>query len=218
MPSTDFVVSGYAPSSGLLGPPRCIDIMGDMWMPVGWVVDPSLGDPGHPGISELANNSNSQADISLQGYMYSATSDRSVHVGGRICGGSWWGPPAIFERTYRVPLKAAPAPPATQFQDFVVSAYAPGYFGFAPRCADIDGNLTALSGWVVDRNQGDPGHPGVSELANKSNPQANASLQAYMYEAISDTAVHVGGRICGAAWGGPGAVFERTYRVFLVPA
>jgi hypothetical protein len=66
---------------------------------------------------------------------------------------------------------------------------------------------------VIDTNQGDPGHPGVSEIANSWNQQANASLQNYSYSASSN-AVDVGGRICGARFGS-GAVFERTYRAFL---
>ncbi|MFG3604430.1 hypothetical protein [Micromonospora chersina] len=70
------------------------------------------------------------------------------------------------------------------------------------------------TGWVVDRSKGDPGHPGVSEISVNDNQQSKTSLRAYDYRTISDNAVQVFGTINGAGWGGPGAIFERTYRVF----
>jgi hypothetical protein len=219
MPSMDFSVSSYAPSSTIFAPPVCTDVAGDLQVPAGWAIDLGLGDPAHPGISELTNTSNPQADASLTGYTYLASTDRTVHVGGRICGAAFWGPPARFERTYRVFLRPAPLPPPTQFQDFVVSAYAPGgFFLFSPvPYRDFATQYATPAGWVVDRNQGDAAHPGISEIGNRSNAQANASLQNYSYYAASDTAVAVSGRISGAFWGS-GAIFERTYRVFLRPA
>jgi hypothetical protein len=219
MSSTDFVVSAYAPTSFFLGPPRVADFAVDQVVPTGMVIDPTLGDPGHPGVSELANNSNPQANASLQFYGYSTTSDHSVRVNGRVSGGNWLGTPAIFERTYRVFTTPAPVPPPTSFQDYSISAYAPGgVFWYPPSCVTIGTDLVTPAGWVVDRGQGDPGHPGVGELSNTSNAQANASLQGYTYAPTSDTTVRVDGRICGSSWWGPGAVFARTFRVFLVPA
>jgi hypothetical protein len=70
---------------------------------VGWVVDkrPGHGDPGHEGVSEIANNSDDEANSSLRSYNYQAT-DSSVQVSGRISGSNNWGSGARFERTYRV--------------------------------------------------------------------------------------------------------------------
>ncbi|GAA1662299.1 hypothetical protein GCM10009744_65120 [Kribbella alba] len=218
MSSTDFVVSAYAPASSFPGQPRCTEIIGDLVLPIGWVIDSTLGDPGHPGISEAADSSNNQALTSLTSYTYAATSDRTAHVSGRICGSAWWGPGAAFERTYRVFTVAAPVPTPTAFQDYAVSVYAPAGLPWSPSCRMIAANLTTPAGWIVDRSQGDPGHFGVSELTNISNSQANSSLQSYVYAPTSDTVVRIDGRICGSQWWGPGAVFERTYRVFLVPA
>ncbi|MFE9690624.1 hypothetical protein [Micromonospora sp. NPDC005806] len=67
-----------------------------------WTIDRTKGDPSHGGISEIANNSNNQANTSLTGYDYRATSDTSVQVFGTIYGAPWWGPGAIFNRTYQV--------------------------------------------------------------------------------------------------------------------
>ena len=218
MPATDFSVSAYAPASSFPGLPICTEIIGDLVLPAGWVIDSTLGDPGHPGISEVAESSNRQALTSLTSYTYATASDRTAYVRGRICGSAWWGPGAVFERTYRVFTVAAPVPPSTGFQDYAVSAYAPGGLPWPPSCRMIAADLTTPAGWIVDRSRGDPGHLGVAELTNTSNPQANQSLQGYVYAPISDTVVRVDGRICGSQWWGPGAAFERTYRVFLVPA
>lgn len=218
MPFTDFVVSAYAPASSFPAPRNCTEIVGDLVLAAGWAIDPTLGDLGHPGISEVADSSNPQAISSLTLYTYAANSVRTAQVRGRICGSQWWGPPAVFERTYRVFTVAVPVPTPTSFQDYAVSAYAPAGLPWSPSCRMIAADLTVPAGWVVDRSQGDPGHSGVAELTNTSNSQANSSLQGYVYGAISDTVVRVDGRVCGSQWWGPGAAFERTYRVFLIPA
>jgi hypothetical protein len=59
-------------------------------------------DLNHAGVAELSNNSNDQADESLERYDYRTTSDVSVQVFGRICGEAAQGDKARFERTYRV--------------------------------------------------------------------------------------------------------------------
>ena len=71
------------------------------------------------------------------------------------------------------------------------------------------------AGWVVDRDQGDPGHEGVSEIANDSNHQANTSLEAYNYRALDDATIQVSGSVTGDSGWGPGAQFSRTYKVYM---
>jgi hypothetical protein len=71
----------------------------------GWVVDTRAhrgSDPGHEGMKEIANNSNSQANGTLASYNYRRISDASVHVSGQITGESLWRDDAYFDRTYRV--------------------------------------------------------------------------------------------------------------------
>ena len=71
----------------------------------GWVVDTRperFPDPGHEGMKEIANNSNSQANGTLANYNYRRISDASVLVSGQITGESWWRDDAYFDRTYRV--------------------------------------------------------------------------------------------------------------------
>lgn len=102
-------------------------------------------------------------------------------------------------------------------------------------CEDIDDDPTSTytidqsSGWVIDKREKrrrqpgapagsgwdvDPDRPGIAEIANDSNGQANDSLDSYEYRATSDISAGVFGRICGERWQGDKARFRRTYRVF----
>ncbi|HEV7942522.1 MAG TPA: hypothetical protein VGP17_06950 [Solirubrobacteraceae bacterium] len=78
-----------------------------------------------------------------------------------------------------------------------------------------DTKHTVPTGWVIDRSKGDPGHPGISEVANNSNEQANESLRGYNYQASGDAAVQISGTINSAGGWGSGAEFSREYTVFL---
>ena len=108
---------------------------------------------------------------------------------------------------------------------FITTAYAKGGTGLGGAWnaekkeieASSSSTYTVPQGWVIDRRpgKGDPGHPGVAELANASNSQANSSLRNYNYQATSDTSVQVSGTIEGANGWGAGAVFHRTYQVLL---
>jgi hypothetical protein len=102
-------------------------------------------------------------------------------------------------------------------EDFIVTAFADdGFLGGS--CANIESfssaTYTVGAGWVIDRSKGTPGHPGVSEIANDSNGQANSSLENYNYQSTSDTSVQISGRICGQSLNRDEARFNRTYRVF----
>lgn len=111
------------------------------------------------------------------------------------------------------------------FEDFTVTQRASGG-RLSSDCASLEDSATStftIAGdKVIDRRpnrkdgqQGDPGHPGVKEIANNSNGRANDSLTNYNYRAISDTSVSVFGRICGRASiiSPENAEFSRTYRV-----
>jgi hypothetical protein len=82
----------------------------------GWVVDirPERGpDPGHSGMKEIANNSNGQANSSLENYNYRRIADASVEVTGRISGQSLQRDKARFNRTYRVFTRSTQPKPNT---------------------------------------------------------------------------------------------------------
>ena len=70
--------------------------------------------------------------------------------------------------------------------------------------------------WRIDFSMGDSGHPGISQVAIRGNKQANKSLRAYNYQAVNYKLAQVSGTVSGADWWGPGAIFERTYRVYLI--
>ncbi|MDP9373955.1 MAG: hypothetical protein M3Q65_16160 [Chloroflexota bacterium] len=128
-----------------------------------------------------------------------------------------------FLETGHFPEKVEVEEPPVEYdesqEEFTVSAYAKGGTGvdgaWNAECTDIQHSYAIGSGWVIDRRpgKGDPGHPGVMEIGNNSNNQANTSLRNYNYQPTSDSNVSVTGRICGANYWGPGAIFERTYRV-----
>ncbi|HVG52883.1 MAG TPA: hypothetical protein VM846_00570 [Vicinamibacterales bacterium] len=100
----DFTVRAFADNGWFSG--SCTDIESDpssaYTIEAGWVIDRSKGDPGHSGVQELANNSNEQANQSLERYDYRAISDAGVRVSGRICGENAQQDKARFNRTYRV--------------------------------------------------------------------------------------------------------------------
>jgi hypothetical protein len=72
----------------------------------GWVIDLSKGDPGHPGVAELQDESNEQARQTLDRYNYQAISETTVKVTGTICGERGQGDKARFKRSYRVFLRS----------------------------------------------------------------------------------------------------------------
>ena len=80
-----------------------------------WVIDFSKGDPGHPGITELQDESNDLALETLDKYNYQAISETTVRVTGRICGSRLQGDKARFKRTYRIHLRSI-APKTSQTQ------------------------------------------------------------------------------------------------------
>lgn len=95
--------------------------------------------------------------------------------------------------------------------DFWVEAYADNGM-FSGDRVPFDYVLTAPAGFVVDRQKGEPGHPGCEMLQDQSNNQAKNTLRDYRYGAINDTTIQVTGSVKGAAAYGPGAVFNRLYR------
>jgi hypothetical protein len=110
-------------------------------------------------------------------------------------------------------------------EEFTLTAHADGG-RFSSDCTNLQDSPLAtfnIAGdKVIDRRPnrkdgqtGDPGHPGVREIANASNTQANDSLADYNYRALSDTSVGVFGRICGrrSLFDPEDAEFNRTYRV-----
>jgi hypothetical protein len=118
----------------------------------------------------------------------------------------------------------SPPAPATGSEDFTVKVHADngGFGGLGGECKNIQDDPAAShwigSGWKIDRSRGDAGHPGISEIAVDDNDQSKDSLEkgGYNYQAQGDSKVQVEGTICGAGWWGPGAVFARTYRIYLI--
>jgi hypothetical protein len=87
--------------------------------------------------------------------------------------------------------------------------------------------IDTSAGFVIDRREsrkrkpGDPigsgwdeTHPGIAQIEDNSNSQANETLDDYSYKATSDISVEVKGRICGERGQGDKARFKRKYRVF----
>ncbi len=126
---------------------------------------------------------------------------------------------ALLE-TGHYPEGLVPELPKEEFDEsdetFKVTAFADDGF-FSGDCTTFNETHTVLNGWVVDdrpQRGPDPGHPGIKEIANDSNGQANSSLENYNYQRISDAEVNVTGRICGESLWRDEARFDRTYRVF----
>jgi hypothetical protein len=133
----------------------------------------------------------------------------------------------VWLDTAHFPEDAEVIPPQPKYdesqEDFIVTATASPSWKWSPECKNIEsvpsGTHNIAAGWVIDRTKGDAGHPGVSEIANDSNSQANDSLSSYDYQAISDATVQVSGRICGDSWSNKTsedyAQFNRTYRAHI---
>jgi hypothetical protein len=129
--------------------------------------------------------------------------------------------------TAHFPEDARVEPPKPEYElseeDFVVTASADSSWNWNNECKQLvnepSATHTVAAGWVIDRSQGDTGHPGVAELANDSNDQANESLSGYNYQAVSDASVQIMGEICGDAFSNntseDKAQFNRSYRVFM---
>jgi hypothetical protein len=129
--------------------------------------------------------------------------------------------------TAHFPEDARVEPPKPEYEllqeDFVVTASADSSWNWNNECKQLENEPSAThtvpAGWVIDRSRGDPGHPGIAELANNSNGQANDSLSGYNYQAVSDASLQITGKICGDEWSNntseDKAEFNRTYRVFM---
>jgi hypothetical protein len=105
-------------------------------------------------------------------------------------------------------------PKPTRTETFLVSVYAGS--SLAGECkrleSDPSAHFSVGSGWVIDKTQGDAGHPGVHEESADDN--ANNRMHGYNYQAQDDHTVLISGEICGAAFWGPGATFKHTYTVY----
>lgn len=129
--------------------------------------------------------------------------------------------------TAHFPEDAKVEPPKPEYElseeDFVVTASADSSWNWNNECKRLENEQSAThnvpAGWVIDRSRGDAGHPGVAEVANDSNDQADESLSGYNYQAVSDGTVQIMGEICGDSWSNntseDKAQFNRTYRVFM---
>ena len=109
--------------------------------------------------------------------------------------------------------------PALSSVDFTIQAYARSNIFTDNICTDFEESriIDLTSGWMIDQTKGDSGHPGIQELTIEDNQRSTDTLRDYDYYYQSTTsALTVKGRICGANFGGPGAIFKRTYRVFLI--
>jgi hypothetical protein len=98
-----FTVTAFADNGWFSGDTE--NIQATHAVEVGRVVDirPERGpDAGHPGMREIANNSNSRANSSLESYNYQRIADAEVQVSGQISGSGGQGDKARFNRTYRV--------------------------------------------------------------------------------------------------------------------
>jgi hypothetical protein len=157
----DFFVSVYA-DTGASG--DCEEIedhaCSTYTVSIGWVIDRSKGDSGHPGISEIANNSWKQADKTLRQYDYKPISDTTVQVYGRFCGKSWWRGGAQFARTYRVYTRSEQPKPSSSEPEVLT----PFLITSRGLCASLKpedkgqeaGSATttwSLGDWVVDERK-----------------------------------------------------------------
>jgi hypothetical protein len=112
-------------------------------------------------------------------------------------------------------------PPEFSYLDIKIEKYVPAANLFDPNdhCESFREirSIALNSGWRVDANQGDYGHLGVSEVEVGDNKQSLATLRDYAYYFDpSQSQLIVSGRVCGRFGDGPGAVFIRTYRIFLI--
>lgn len=116
-----------------------------------------------------------------------------------------------------VQIKEPPVTYKESHIDFILKRHADN----RKKITQLDTTFNVPSGWYVDRRTipnptfplGDNGHVGITETDIGSNTQGNPIN--YDYQAVSDTQVVVSGHIQGGGIFGPGAIFNRKYRVFL---
>jgi hypothetical protein len=127
----------------------------------------------------------------------------------------------VFLETGHFPEQVTISDPPVEYDksqenfNFPAHANSGAAIGETTKLESVPGSThTIAADWVIDRTRGDLNHEGVSQIANRNNGQADGSLKAYNYKTISDVAVQISGTIQGAAFFGPGAVFDRDYRVF----
>lgn len=139
-----------------------------------------------------------------------------------------------FVETGHYPEATTIIPPVEQyeesFEEFSAKAFADNGW-FSGDCTDIESDETSTytiaSGWIIDRRESrmrqpaepvgsgwDPVHPGIAEIENNSNSQADKSLERYDYRPTSDVSAGVFGTICGQSLQRDKARFNRKYRVF----
>lgn len=105
--------------------------------------------------------------------------------------------------------------------DFVLRKYARNGRPWGAETTFLTSTFTLPSGWVADKRtqpppvfpKGDSGHIAVSETDIGSNSQATPVN--YNYQVVGDSLLMISGHIVGASWFGPGAHFNKMYRVFL---
>ncbi|MBM7800543.1 PKD repeat protein [Microlunatus panaciterrae] len=107
-----------------------------------------------------------------------------------------------------------PPPAVTGSEDFTVSAHADA--GSGGHCVTILNEHRLQPGWQIDRDKGDPGHAGVTQISLEMNRQAERSLMAYDYQPDGDNAVKVTGWICSNGLWGSEAIFNARYRVWTI--
>ena len=110
----EFIVTAFADNGFLSG--DTTNLQAVHTVEPGRVVDirPKRGsDPGHAGMQEIANNSNSRANSSLEGYNYQRIGDADVQISGQISGSGGQGDKARFNRTYRVFTRSIEPKPNT---------------------------------------------------------------------------------------------------------
>lgn len=130
------------------------------------------------------------------------------------------GLPLKFEPTPTPIPQPTPVPePQKKTIDVAVQDYAkPADWGLGGgECKSINYPYTVEDGWEIDQSQGDDGHAGIQLVDDNNNRQARDTLRGHNYQAESYNVVRVSvTQFCGGGFHGPGAVFDRTYRVFLV--
>jgi hypothetical protein len=115
-----------------------------------------------------------------------------------------------------------PNPPVLGSETFTATGHANSGL-FAGDCVNLSDLTTTrysiyggpTGNIIIDRSKGDPGHPGISQLSDGDNRQADGTLGSTLnYQPISNYEVQVSGHICGASADGPGAIFNRTYKIY----
>lgn len=110
------------------------------------------------------------------------------------------------------------------FQDITVTFQADPHplFDPTPNCLLIHSpteisafTSTVMAGWTIDVTKGDVAHPGISDIIDLSNFEAQLTLMNYQYQASSATTFAVSGTVCGSPSNAFAAVFQHVYRVWL---